>query len=409
MERRDREFMRATGIAGLLVMALLFMIGTQAQGQSLKMAANQTLSSGQSMSVPNTIGVSAITAEYKIAGGPATASIVLKGCMRGGTCDTKETSTATTSSIRALLGLYDFYTVDATFTGGTSPTVTVNIIGATGASPSNTSGVGPAAPTNITQVGGSALAEGQAAMAASIPVVIASNQTNVPANIAQVGGASVALGQTTMAASVPVALASNQSTIAIAGQVAEAASATGVNPTLTGYRSATGVVTAFRMNTNGPADGAANTDLEWYDNTNGGPIKYQVRPELTSNLNGTHTWDRYRSVMGYRLVSATNTANVQTIDTGNLVGSLSVHTSCSAGTASLTVDVSVDNTNFLNVDTIAAAAQIVKIYGSNTAGAAATTSSAGALAPLSFRYIKLTQASCGVGNTGTMNASVKGS
>lgn len=47
---------------------------------------------------------------------------------------------------------------------------------------------------NLTQVGGSTLALGQAAMAASIPVVIASNQTNVPANITQYGGTNVVTG-----------------------------------------------------------------------------------------------------------------------------------------------------------------------------------------------------------------------
>lgn len=55
--------------------------------------------------------------------------------------------------------------------------------------------------------------QGQALMAASVPVVIASNQSNVPANITQVGGASLALGQTTMANSIPVVFASNQSSI----------------------------------------------------------------------------------------------------------------------------------------------------------------------------------------------------
>ena len=60
---------------------------------------------------------------------------------------------------------------------------------------------------------------GQAVSATSIPVVIASDQSNVPMNIAQVGGGSLALGQTTMAGSVPVTLASNQSALTVAGTV----------------------------------------------------------------------------------------------------------------------------------------------------------------------------------------------
>lgn len=44
---------------------------------------------------------------------------------------------------------------------------------------------------NLTQVGGSSISLGQAAMAASLPVVIASNQTNLPANITQYNGNNV--------------------------------------------------------------------------------------------------------------------------------------------------------------------------------------------------------------------------
>jgi len=63
---------------------------------------------------------------------------------------------------------------------------------------------------NLTQVGGAAIALGQAAMAASLPVAIASDQSNVPTNLVQVGGAAIALGSTTLSASVPVALASDE-------------------------------------------------------------------------------------------------------------------------------------------------------------------------------------------------------
>jgi hypothetical protein len=104
----------------------------------------------------------------------------------------------------------------------------------------------------------SSVALGQATMAASVPVALASNQSNLPVvgvgtagtpsggvasvqgvsggqavpisgavsqtsgpwtqNLTQVNGASVALGQTTMSASLPVTFASNQGAIAAAGQ-----------------------------------------------------------------------------------------------------------------------------------------------------------------------------------------------
>lgn len=71
--------------------------------------------------------------------------------------------------------------------------------------------------------------QGQKAMAASTPVVIASDQSAVPVsgtvttvppanaseNLNQVGGAAITLGQKTMAASVPVVLASDESTLPI--------------------------------------------------------------------------------------------------------------------------------------------------------------------------------------------------
>ena len=92
---------------------------------------------------------------------------------------------------------------------------------------------------NLAEVGGAPIALGQAAMAASLPVVIASNQTALPVsgtvavsnfpasqpvsgtitanqggapwsqNITEIGGSSVALGQALMAASLPVVMASD--------------------------------------------------------------------------------------------------------------------------------------------------------------------------------------------------------
>ena len=71
------------------------------------------------------------------------------------------------------------------------------------------------AAVNVAQVGGAAIALGQAAMAASVPVVIANNQSNVPTNLAQVGGAAIALGSALGAASVPVVIASDQGNVPI--------------------------------------------------------------------------------------------------------------------------------------------------------------------------------------------------
>jgi hypothetical protein len=65
--------------------------------------------------------------EYVYGGSLSTVSTVLKGCMRGDTCDTIETSTSTSNTNRCVNDIYDYYTVTPTFTGGTAPTLTVNM------------------------------------------------------------------------------------------------------------------------------------------------------------------------------------------------------------------------------------------------------------------------------------------
>jgi hypothetical protein len=59
-------------------------------------------------------------------------------------------------------------------------------------------------PANLKQVGGSTFALGQASSSASLPVVLSSNQSNVPTNIAQIGGSNVNGASTSVANSFPV-------------------------------------------------------------------------------------------------------------------------------------------------------------------------------------------------------------
>ncbi len=84
---------------------------------------------------------------------------------------------------------------------------------------------------------------GQAVMATSIPVAIASDQSNLPMNIVQFGGTAVTLGQAVMATSLPVAIASNQSSIPVAGDVASGSSDSG-NPVKLGAVGHTAAPTA---------------------------------------------------------------------------------------------------------------------------------------------------------------------
>lgn len=86
-------------------------------------------------------------------------------------------------------------------------------------------GGGIASNVNVAQWGGTATTLGQKAMAASVPVVVASNQSNLPTNLAAVGGTAFALGQGTMAASIGVAIASNQGNVPVSQATASALNA----------------------------------------------------------------------------------------------------------------------------------------------------------------------------------------
>lgn len=104
---------------------------------------------------------------------------------------------------------------------------------------------------------------------------------------------------------------------------------------------------------------------------------------------------------GDRVVSAVNTQIQKTYDIHNAALILDIHGACSAGTAALTVAGSSDGTNFLTLDSITAAATQIKHYNNTTVGAGI------ALTPLAFRYVQITLATCGGGNTGTLTVAAK--
>lgn len=67
--------------------------------------------------------------EYVISGAPASMSLVIQGCMRGGTCDSLDTYSGTTNSNRFLSVNYDSYIITGTWSGGTNVVVKVNRLG----------------------------------------------------------------------------------------------------------------------------------------------------------------------------------------------------------------------------------------------------------------------------------------
>lgn len=134
-----------------------------------------------------------------------------------------------------------------------------------------------------------------------------------------------------------------------------------------------------------------------YDKTNG-VLKTGVGGD---DNNGTVTSIAAKGLFRYRAVSAANTALAVTIDLLNLHDTLAIHAAASAGTATLKVEGSSDNTNFLILDDIAAVATHIKQYINSTNGAGI------ALSPLAFRYIKITAGAAGAGNTVTMTIGAK--
>lgn len=74
-------------------------------------------------------------------------------------------------------------------------------------------GGGGGGDVNLVSVSGTPITLGQKIMAASLPVTIASDQSNLPVNVAQFGGVNVTIGQQLSAASIPVVISSNQSNL----------------------------------------------------------------------------------------------------------------------------------------------------------------------------------------------------
>lgn len=105
--------------------------------------------------------------------------------------------------------------------------------------------------------------------------------------------------------------------------------------------------------------------------------------------------------VGIRQISPTNTALVVVVDLCNLNDMLSIDMAASGGTATLTVESSVDGTNWRTVDAFAAAATKATHYFYSSVGASL------AVSPVAFRFCRITAGAAGVGNTTTLNIAAK--
>lgn len=114
-------------IKRLLVMMPLIACCAFAQSRSYN--SQTIIVNGASTSqIFNYIGGINASFEELITGVPATVSIVISGCKNGGTCNTLDTYTTVANAIRtpSISGVYDYFKVSASWTGGASVSVTIN-------------------------------------------------------------------------------------------------------------------------------------------------------------------------------------------------------------------------------------------------------------------------------------------
>jgi hypothetical protein len=246
-----KRFMRVAAFT------LAILLANMAQAQSPIERQTQTGASGSTLTFNNSIGSGLMKLEYKISGGPATASIVLKGCMRGGTCDTLQTDTNTTDTMRLVSGLWDYMTIEPTFTGGASPSVRVNWLAIT-----------------------------RSPMGDAWGVIVSTSGVGSNVNVAQWGGAAVVTGGV-------------NGSQGVGGLAADDAVAAG-NPVFVAGKDTAGNIQSFSFQPNGTlntvisgsgADGMQNTNLGRLAT----PTSATGQPLATypSVFNGT-TWDRLR-------------------------------------------------------------------------------------------------------------------
>jgi hypothetical protein len=129
--------------------------------------------------------------------------------------------------------------------------------------------------TDLTTVGGSPVFLGQNTLTDSIPVAIASNQTDVPTttNITKYGGVTTALGQNLSANSIPVVLASNQSTVPVNVTNSQSITVKNTNTDILGVD-----ITGQRYN---------QVEVTWTTSVGNGTINSTTGGSITSTLGHT--------------------------------------------------------------------------------------------------------------------------
>jgi hypothetical protein len=146
---------------------------------------------------------------------------------------------------------------------------------------------------DLDSVSGSPLALGQSTLSASIPVAIASDQTAIDSNIAEVNGTAISLGQTTSAASFPVVIASDQSAIPVTSSSAQNSGSAGnldnASSVLSGdFSSEVDTRTARNITITGTTTDTSSNPIEIYTaHTTAGTkykFSYDIYPDASGNF-----------------------------------------------------------------------------------------------------------------------------
>jgi hypothetical protein len=153
---RCEERPRLTYLLLLVLLAILALWATHANAQgayNMDRDSGKIITSGGTWTHTNRIGSLNITFELLINGSPTSSTITIQGCGRGNqsaygssnglnglaavsaTCDTLDTFTANINANRKITGLYDYFLVTATWSGGASQSVQVNTLETSASSP----------------------------------------------------------------------------------------------------------------------------------------------------------------------------------------------------------------------------------------------------------------------------------
>lgn len=131
-----------------IILGLLLALTSAAFGQAAYVRSVEDITvrtSGAIAQHNNTIGELNASFNYDIIGGQTITSITIQGCMRSTVtpaspqCSLLDTYTpSSTSTLRQTTGLYDFFLITPTWTGGTNASVVVHFLGTSNSSPSIT-------------------------------------------------------------------------------------------------------------------------------------------------------------------------------------------------------------------------------------------------------------------------------